>query len=188
MNLSLRRFAAGLALGLVGCGGAASAQWDAQSSAALRAQPEALLHHLDAGNFDALIANLDDDSLVLDLDENNHPVRYQGREEVTRYFRGLEQGAKAQGLKFKSTIVRNDCSATPVVGYCVVEFDQTITAGGSTMGPFKFRGTVVARKVGETWRWSHWHGSFREVPAAAPAPAPAAEAAKGSAGTTTAAR
>src|SRR6185369_696725 len=103
------------------------------------------------------------------LDENNHPVRYQGREKVTQYFHNLEQGAKAQGLKFKSTITKNDCSATTNVGYCVVEFDQTISAGGQTMGPFKFRATVVARKVGDEWRWTHWHGSFREMPAPAPA-------------------
>lgn len=162
-----------LALGLAACGGAAAtSQWDASSSTALRAQPESLLHDLDAGNFDGMLAQLDDDSIVLDLDENNHPVRYQGREKVTQYFRGLEQGAKAQGLKFKSVITKNDCSATTAVGWCVVEFDQTISAGGQTMGPFKFRATVVSRKVGSEWRLAHWHGSFREAPAPAAAMTP----------------
>ena len=51
------------------------------------------------------------------------------------------------------------------------------------MGPMKFRGTTVARKVDDAWKWEHWHGSFRELPMpmsttttttpAAPAPAPA---------------
>jgi ketosteroid isomerase-like protein len=107
---------------------------------------------------------LDDESIVLDLDENNHPVRYQGRDKVIQYFRSLEQGAKAQGLKFKTTIAKNDCSATATMGYCVVEFDQTITAGGQSMGPFKLRATLISRKVGDDWRWTHWHGSFREIP------------------------
>jgi hypothetical protein len=40
-----------------------------------------------------------------------------------------------------------------------------MTAGGQTMGPFKFRGTFVARRVADEWRWTHWHGSFRDMPA-----------------------
>jgi hypothetical protein len=82
-----------------------------------------------------------------------------------QYFRSLEQAGKTQGLKLKSVVTRSDCSATTAVGYCVVEFDQTITMGNQTMGPFKYRGTLVARKVDGVWRVSHWHGSFREVPA-----------------------
>jgi ketosteroid isomerase-like protein len=157
-----------LALGLVACG-SASSQWDPHAAAALQTQSADLLHNLDAGNFDAMLATIDDESIVLDLDENNQPVRFQGREKVMEYFRHLEAGAKAQGLKFQSTIARNDCSSTPAMGYCVVEFDQRISAGGQTMGPFKFRATAVYRKVGSDWRWSHWHGSLREAPANAPA-------------------
>src|SRR6476646_4364172 len=103
----VRGLSFGVALVLVGCGGAASSQWDPQASAALRAQPEAMLQDLDSGNFEGLLANVDDDSIVLDLDENNHPVRFQGREKVTQYFRTLEQGAKSQRHKVKSTISRN---------------------------------------------------------------------------------
>lgn len=153
-----------LVLAAIGCGGASS-QWDAQASTALRGMPEGILHDLDSGNVADIVSKMDDDAIVLDLDENNKPVRFQGREKVKEYFGGLEQGMKAQGLKFKSTLARNDCTATAQIGYCVVEFDQTISAGGQTMGPFKFRSTLVARKVGEDWRWTHWHGSFREQPA-----------------------
>jgi hypothetical protein len=159
---------AALALGLAGCG-AASAEWDPRASSALQVQSATLLKDLDTGNFDAMLASVDDESIVLDLDENNQPVRFQGREKVTGYFRRLEAGAKAQGLKFRSTIAHNDCSATAAMGYCVIEFDQVISAGGQTMGPFKFRATAVYRKVGSDWRWTHWHGSIREAPPPAPA-------------------
>lgn len=162
--LHVQKISLGIALALVACGRAASSQWDPQASSALRAQPESILRDLDAGNFDGMLAKIDDESIVLDLDENNQPVRYEGREKVTQYFRHLEQGAKAQGLKFKTTIAKNDCSATASIGYCVVEFDQTILAGGQNMGPFKFRATIISRKLGDEWRWTHWHGSFREMP------------------------
>jgi ketosteroid isomerase-like protein len=168
MKTHIRTLGIARSLGLAACGGGAAAGWDPAASAALRAEPEALLHDLDQGRFDAMLAKMDDDSIVLDLDENNRPVRYQGRANVTEYFRALANAAKAQGLVFRSTIARDDCQATPAIGYCVVEFDQTITARGQTMGPFKFRASLVAHKVGSDWRVSHWHGSFREAPSATP--------------------
>jgi hypothetical protein len=174
MSNHVYKLALGLALGLVACGGATSSQWDAQAATALHAQPEAMLHDLDTGNFDAMLAMLDDAPTVLDLDENNQPVRYDGRDKVTEYMRSLEKGMKAQGLKFHSTIQKNDCRATDAIGYCVVEFDQTISAGGQTMGPFKFRATFVGHKVGSDWRLTQWHGSFREAPAPSPSPSGAA--------------
>ena len=162
---------------LAACGGAASSAWDPQAASALRNESEALLHDLDAGNVADMLARMDEASVVLDLDENNHPVRVDGRAKVTAYLGGLGEAMKKEGLRFHSTIARNDCSAISDFGYCVLEFDQTVTAGGQTMPPSKFRATVVARRTGEGWRWTHWHGSFRETPPA-PAPAPAPAAAK----------
>jgi ketosteroid isomerase-like protein len=151
-------------LPLAACGGASASTWDPKAASALHAQPEALLGDIDRGDFGAMLANMDDDTSVLDLDPDNHPVRYQGRDEVKKYFAGLEQAMKAHGLKLKSTITRNECLATPAVGYCVVEFDQTIASGPQTMGPFKYRATIIARRVGGDWHWTHWHGSLRELP------------------------
>jgi SnoaL-like domain len=168
---SMHLVALGFALSAVACGGAASTQWDPQSAAALHAEPEALLRDLDAGNVSDMLARMDDQSVVLDLDENNHPVRVEGRAKVTEYLGGLEKAMKKDGVHFRSKIAKNDCTASASFGYCIVEFDQTISAGGQTMGPFKLQATLVARKVGDTWRWSHWHGSFREMPAPAPAAA-----------------
>jgi len=166
--MNIQTIAKSLSLVLFGCiaacSSAASSKWDAKSAASLRAQPEGLLRDLDAGNFRAMLAEVDDDAIVLDLDENNKPVRFQGKEAVSGYFKGLEEAAKSQGLKFDSKIVRNDCAATSSVGYCVLEFDQTISAGGKAMPPARYRATLVSRKVGDTWRWTHWHGSLSSAP------------------------
>jgi hypothetical protein len=155
----------------VACGGASSSsRWDPQAASSLRAEPEAVLHDIDSGNVADILGRMDDDSVVLDIDENNHPVRVEGRAKVTEYFGGLEKAMKTDGVRFSSKLAKNDCMASATFGYCVVEFDQTVTAGGQTMGPMKFRGTLVARRVGDAWKWTHWHGSFREVPPAPPAP------------------
>jgi hypothetical protein len=154
-----------LATSALACGGGASSRWDARAASSLRAEPEALLRDIDAGNAADMLARMDEDSVVLDFDENNHPVRYEGRAKVAEYFGGLEKAVKSGSVHFKSKIARSDCMATAAVGYCVVEFDQMVTAGEQTTGPFKFRGTLVARRVGEDWKWTHWHGSFRELPA-----------------------
>jgi hypothetical protein len=161
---TISTFAFALASSVLACGGASS-QWDARAASSLHAEPEAVLHDMDSGNISDILARMDEDSVVFDTDENNQPVRMQGRAKVTEYFSGLEKAIKSDGVKFESKIARNDCVANEAFGFCVVEFDQTITAGGKKAGPFKYRGTFVARRVGDAWRWTHWHGSFREMPA-----------------------
>lgn len=158
-----------LGLAATGCCTAASSAWDAAATAALRADCEGMLKAIDAGDFAFMTSKLDADVIVYDMDENNAMVRFQGPEAVKAYFAHFEEIAKSQGFKFASTVVSCDAHATSTVGFCAMEFDQTLTAGGQTMGPFKFRGTLVARKVGDAWKWVHWHGSFREAPAAPPA-------------------
>jgi hypothetical protein len=59
---------------------------------------------------------------------------------------------------------------------CTAEFDQSMTANGQTMGPFKMRATLVAERHNDHWIWVHWHGSMRENPQVAQAAAPAAPA------------
>src|SRR5262249_10899406 len=84
-----------LVLASTACGGGAAAQWDAQAASSLRAEPEAMLKNLDAANFDGMLAHMDDDSIVLDIDDNNRPVRFQGRENVKGYFAALDQAVKS---------------------------------------------------------------------------------------------
>jgi ketosteroid isomerase-like protein len=164
MFLNSRKLVIGLAFGAVGCGAGASAQWDPRTSSSLRAEPEGLLRALDAGDARAMLAKMDDDPVVFDLDDYDHPVRYEGHARVAQYLGGLEWWMKTQGLRFQSTIARNECTATAAVGYCILDFNQTIHTGGQAIGPFRRRATIVLRKVGDDWRWTHWHASFRNPP------------------------
>ncbi|MCI0340862.1 MAG: nuclear transport factor 2 family protein [Planctomycetales bacterium] len=156
-----------LALAL-GAGCAASSDWSPAAAERLKKEMEIVLAAIDLGNFDAMLSRMDKDVVVLDLSENNAPVRMQGIEEVRKSFAGFKKAVEEQGLRFKSVLLRNDAYATETFGFCVAEFDQAITVGGQEMGPFKYRGTLVARKVGDEWKWTHWHGSLRETLPAAP--------------------
>ena len=160
----MRRLAVGLAmLAAVGCS-APSSDWDAQATTSLKAEVEWMLKAIDTGDMAGMVARMDADAMVFDIDDKNQPVRAAGLDQVKQYMGRMESATKTQGLHFASTMKANECHASETMGFCAVEFDQTITAGGQAMGPFKFRGTLVARKVGEAWRWVHWHGSFAELP------------------------
>lgn len=155
---------AALLLAAAGCGAGANGEWDAQAAASLKTESETMFKLMDAGDMSGMVAHMDPDVMVFDLDENNRPVKLVGLDPVKQYMDHLTAAAKAQALKFSTTGKMNECRATATMGYCAVEFDQTVTAGGQTMGPFKFRGTLVARRVGGAWKWVHWHGSFAEIP------------------------
>lgn len=157
-----RAWSALFLLGIMGC--AASSGWDSQAAESLKQVSVKLLQNIDAGDFMAMIAESDSNVVIMDFDENNAPVRADGIGEARAFMTHMTELAKDQGLKFTSTIVRNDAWATATMGYSVVEYDQTLRAGGQTMGPFKFRGTLIARHEGDRWIITHWHGSFRETP------------------------
>jgi len=161
---------------------APSSAWDPAAAAELAAQNEKMFADIDAGNTDALTNMMSSEGIIFDIDPNNAPIEKRGAAEIRAYMDQIASEMKAAGGTVKTTVVRNDCYAVAVMGYCAVEFDQTFTSGGQTMGPMKFRGTTVARKVDGAWKWEHWHGSFRELPTmpttttttpSAPAPAPA---------------
>ena len=143
---------------------APSSEWDTAAAAELKAQTEKMFADIDAGNNDALTNMMASDGIIYDIDPNNMPVAKRGAAEIRAYMDQITTEMKAAGGSAKTTVVRNDCYAVAVMGYCAVEFDQMYTMGGQTMGPMKFRGTAVARKVDGQWKWEHWHGSFRELP------------------------
>jgi len=155
-------------IGTLGCTRAsapATGEWDAAATASLKAEPEAMLNEIDAGHFEAVEAKMDSDAIAFDFDSSNAPVRMQGVADIKKVFDGYANMMKTQQLKMKSTLVSSDCRATTSMGFCAIEFDQSATTPTGTMGPYKFRGTLVARRVADGWRWAHWHGSFREMPA-----------------------
>lgn len=155
-------------LGISGC--APSSQWDPQSAEPIKQLSVDLLRNLDSGDYMAMIAGADSNLVIMDFDENNVPFRADGIGEARAFMARLADVAKSQDVKFTSTITRNDAWATPTMGYSIVEYEQTISAGGQTMGPFKFRGTLVARREGRSWIMTHWHGSFSEMPPPMPMP------------------
>jgi hypothetical protein len=156
-----------------GCGGATvSSAWNPKAAGELKAETGLIFTRIDAGDIAAIKASLDDQPAVFDVDPSNKVVAAYGAAETNAYMDTV-MAAMKQGLKVKSTVNRVDCQATSVLGFCTVEFDQAMAMGGTNLGPYKFRGTTVFRKVGSAWKWSHWHGSFREVPQETPASAAA---------------
>jgi ketosteroid isomerase-like protein len=143
---------------------APSAAWDPAATADLKATNEKMFADIDAGNMDALTSRMSADAVVFDTDMTGKPMATHGSAEIKKTMDAMAMEMKASGGTSKTTIVRDDCFATAVMGYCAVEFDQTFTAGGNTMGPMKFRGTLVARKVDGQWTFDHWHGASREAP------------------------
>ena len=145
-----------------------SSAWDTTAAAELKAQNEKMFADIDAGNTDALTNLMSSEGIIYDIDPNNMPIAKRGAAEIKAYMDQVASEMKTAGGTVKTTVVRDDCYAVGVMGYCAVEFDQMYTMGGQTMGPMKFRGTTVARKVDNAWKWEHWHGSFREFPALPP--------------------
>ncbi|HZP12500.1 MAG TPA: nuclear transport factor 2 family protein [Nevskiaceae bacterium] len=157
---------------LAGChrGGPAS---DDQTAADLRQKVEQMFKDIDAGNFAGLKMWADDQAILFDFDENNAPVTARGQAELDKYLAAYD-GVVRKGLKIHTEIGKDDCFGDSDIGYCAVEYDQTIGAEGAPPAPFKFRGTLIARKTKDGWRWVHWHSSFREFPKPAAPAAPAA--------------
>lgn len=159
---------------LTGCAAPPSSDWDPAAASALEGKIAGMFQALDSGNMDSVMTWADDEVVVYDFGPDNKPVSANGRAEAQAMFDGYAKAFK-EGMKIRSTVGRTSCKASSTVGHCAVEFDQTMSAGGQDMGPFKFRGTMVARKVGEEWKWTHWHGSFREMPEMPPAAPPPLE-------------
>jgi len=160
--------AIGAALLTTACGGNHGASWNDATKKELGTRLEQMFKDIDSGNFAGLKMWADQDAVLFDFDENNRPVSARGADALDKYLVAYDAAVR-KGQKVHTTISKDDCFGDADIGYCVVEYDQTIGASG---GPFKFRGTLIAAKEKEGWRWVHWHSSFREFPAPAAASAP----------------
>ena len=142
---------------------------------ALKASLEAYVNeansHIAQGDFAFLKSSACPDSVVMwDFDENGNPVTAKGKPAVEAMLDKYTALAKTPGVQMTTTFGPINCEAFANSGYCLIEMDQTITQNGQTQGPFKARGTLIAKTFKDRWIWTHWHGSMREAP---PAPPPA---------------
>jgi len=135
-----------------------------QTAADLRQKVEQMFKDIDAGNFAGLKMWADEKAILFDFDESNLPVTARGSAELDKYLAAYDATLR-KGLKIHTDVQKNDCFGDADIGFCAIEFDQSIGASeAAPAAPFKFRGTLVARKTKDGWRWVHWHASFREFP------------------------
>lgn len=160
----MRVLAASLALILLAGCSRGGAGWNDATAADLRQKVEQMFKDIDAGNFAGLKMWADPNAILFDFDESNLPIAARNADELDKYLSNYD-AAMRKGLKVHTDVQKDDCFGDADVGFCAVEFDQNIGASEAAPStPFKFRGTLVARKTKEGWRWVHWHSSFREFP------------------------
>jgi hypothetical protein len=111
-------------------------------------------------------------AVVWDTDPSGAAVVANGKAEIDAMMAQYQQMLSGGQMQMTTTTKSVKCRATSLSGHCLVEFAQSMTHGGQTMGPFQFRGTLIAERNGDGWIWTHWHGSF--APGSAKAPAEAA--------------
>lgn len=141
-----------------------------------------VFEHMGQGDFTYMKASACPEAVVFDTDEHGAPIAARGKAEIDRLLDHYQQVMHAGGASTSVNITRLECRPLGGSGVCAIEFDQSMTMNGQTMGPFKLRATLVAERHKDRWIWVHWHASAREAPAqqaaaAAPAAAPEAPAA-----------
>jgi ketosteroid isomerase-like protein len=160
-----------------------------EAAASLEAFVRDVFDHFGKGDFAYMKNSMCEQAIVFDLDENGTPIAKRGKAEVDAMIDHYQQLMSTPGAGTSATLQRIDCRADGSA-FCTVELDQTFSMGGETVGPLKFRATIVAKQHAGKWIWTHWHASFRENPAVsamAAAAAPPAPEAPPSAATTPAA-
>jgi quercetin dioxygenase-like cupin family protein len=163
-----------------------TATWDDAAAAELRAAGEASMKAWETGDVATIRNGIASDGYLTsyDLDMMGQPVSFASGDEVAAYAQKMSDAMKAMGATCVMKITKNDCKATSTFGACVSEMEANMTMGGKTETMW-FRGTSVARKGEDGWKWTHWHGSLAKLPpmpatpaatpAIPPAPKPAGE-------------
>jgi len=182
-------FVFGVALCASGCaaGQHHSTTPSSEEAQSLDAYVRDMFEHIGRGDLAAMKASACPEAVVFDIDEHGAPVSARGKAEVDHMLDHYQEMTHAPGASMSANITRLECRSLGGSGVCAIEFDQSMTMNGQTMGPFKARATLVAERHNNRWIWVHWHASPREAPqqqataAATAAPVPAAPAATESA-------
>ncbi len=164
-----------LAVLLVGCGGAeavtglaAETTYQDESEQSIEQFARGMMENIQNGNFAELKATACPEAVMYDFDENNNPIALRGSRQIGEFFDHIQQMVQSSGMTMQTTIGDVTCRGVHDEGWCTIEFDQSITVGGQTVGPAQFRGTLIAARHAGRWIWTHWHGSFRTMPTAPP--------------------
>ncbi len=167
------------------CAAAGCASTTAQSGSTLAGPEEqksletyvrGIFAQMDRDDFSTLENSMCEQAVVFDADENGKPVTARGKADVTALLERYKQAFGGPGVSAQSTINRIDCRVDDG-SYCTLEFDQSVTINGQAQAPMKLRATLIAKRHGDRWIWTHWHASLRELAglmAAPPAPEPPA--------------
>lgn len=159
---------------------------DPEANASLEAFVRTGMDELSKGNIAWWGKTACPQAVMWDADPTGAATTARGKAAIDAAL-GEAQKMMSSGMQLSTTTTAVQCRTTSLSGHCMVEFDQSVTQDGKTMGPFKFRGTLIAERNGEGWIWTHWHGSLAPgstkapsgeeaappVPAAEPAPTPA---------------
>jgi ketosteroid isomerase-like protein len=135
--------------------------WDDATATALETKMKEMFVQLDAGNLDALLTWADDTTITWDVGPDGKGLAANTPAETAKLLKDFTGWMKESGTTVETNVRRNDCHATTDFGFCVMEFDQTISQPGQPAVDQSFRATMVARAVDGQWRWSHWHASIR---------------------------
>lgn len=135
--------------------------YDEEASASLRKKFEDDFASMSKGSFDAMRRGIAPEVSGFDYDFENHPTRMHGATEWSGYVDQLE-GQLKDVSEVEAKLTSLDCYATKELGFAVAEFEQSFTLEGKKLGPFHWRGTMIARRAGNDWLMVHWHSSPAE--------------------------
>lgn len=135
---------------------AASSPWAGEP---FFAQTVELLRSVRDHDFDSLAELCDDDFGIVDLDQSGGSVMIRTRGEWEAWFRRLFSELDAAAADTDSEIVNYQAVAATDLGYSVVEFQQSLSAGGHT-GLFDCVATIVWKQTPAGWKEARWHVSL----------------------------
>ena len=118
-----------------------------------------LLRSVRDHDFETLAARCDDDFGIVDLDQGGGNVMVRTRQEWEAWFKRLFSELDAAGAATDSTITNYQAIEGTDLGYSVVEFRQSLSAGGH-IGQFDCVATIIWKHTPDGWKESRWHVSL----------------------------
>ncbi len=117
-----------------------------------------LLRSVRDHDFDTLAALCDDDHGIIDIAPDGGSVPIRTRAEWEGWFHNLFATLDTMGADTDSEITGYEAVETDSMGYCVLDFRQTLTVG-SSVATFDCIATIIWKRVDGRWLESRWHCS-----------------------------